>query len=113
MKQNLTDELKDIFTDSKEWVKLQVEYAKLTAAEKITILGGAIALSAICLLIGVVILFVLALSLIDTFKMIMSPALACLTVSGCLIILMVLLVMFKKPLILNPIAKFLTKLFLN
>lgn len=113
MKDNLTDKVKEVFADSKEWVQLQVEYAKLTAAEKMTILGGAVALGAICLLIGVVILFVLALSLIDTFKMFMSPALACLAVSGCLVVLMVLLIIFKKPLILNPIAKFLTKLFLN
>lgn len=113
MQEKLTDELKQVFSDSKDWVKLQIEYTKLTAAEKVTILGGAIALGAICLLIGVVILFVLALSLIDTFKMIMVPALACLSVSGILILLMVLLIIFKKPLILNPIAKFLTKLFLG
>lgn len=113
MKEKLTDEIKSIFSDSKEWITLQIEYTKLTAAEKMTILGGAITLGAICLLIGVVILFVLALSLIDTFKLFMAPALACLAVSGCLIILMVILVIFKKPLILNPIAKFLTKLFLN
>ncbi len=113
MKEKLTDDLKDAFADSKEWVRLQIEYTKLTAAEKVTILGGAVTLGAICLLIGVVILFVLALSLIDTFKMFMSPALSCLAVSGILIILMILLIVFKKPLILNPIAKFLTKLFLS
>lgn len=113
MKEKLTDNLKDTILDSKEWLRLQIEYTKLTAAEKVTILGGAIALGAICLFIGVVILFVLAMCLIDAFKAIMSPVLACLSVSGILIVLMVLLIVFKKTLILNPIARFITKLFLN
>ena len=43
----------------------------------------------------------------------MSPVLACLSVSGILLLLMLVFIVFKKPLIMNPIAKFLTKLFLS
>ncbi|MBD5336280.1 MAG: hypothetical protein HDR95_03085 [Bacteroides sp.] len=109
----LTDKIKEVVQDSKDWVNLQVEYAKLTAAEKITILGGAVALVTICLLISVVILFVLTQCLVDAFELIMSPVLACLSVSGILLLLMLVFIVFKKPLIMNPIAKFLTKLFLS
>lgn len=114
MKDNkILNDIKDIIANSKEWAQLQLEYTKLTAAEKFTILGGAIVVGAICMLIGVVILFVVAVCLIDIFKMIMLPVLACLAAIGILLLLMAGILVFKKPLILDPIAKFLTKLFLQ
>ncbi len=40
MKEKLTDERKELFTQGRDWVKLEVEYAKLTVAEKFTILAS-------------------------------------------------------------------------
>lgn len=113
MKDKITDEFKEIFSQTKKWITLEIRYAKLTAAEKCTILMGAIALALISLLIGMVILILLAWSLVDFLREFMSPSLACLSVSGVLVLVIILIVVLRNPLVINPISRFLTKLFIE
>ncbi len=113
MKGNLTDQIKDIFTQGKRWVELEAEYVKLTAAEKFTVLTGTAVLGAICLISGMVVIILLAFALADVFKIIMSPALAYLCVSGVMILLILLVYFLRRKLIFDPIARFITRLFLD
>ncbi len=113
MKDKLTDEIKDLFSQGRDWIKLEVEYAKLTLAEKFTILASAMIIGAVCLLMGMVVLILLAFSLVEVFKMLMAPGLAYLSVAGVICILIVLLYVMRKPILLNPIARFITRLFIN
>lgn len=113
MKDKLTDEIKDLFSQGKDWVKLEVEYAKLTVAEKFTILTSAMIIGAVCLLMGMVVLILLAFALVEVFKMLMAPGLAYLSVAGVICILILLLYLLRKPILLNPIARFITRLFIN
>lgn len=110
MKEKLTDEIKDIFAQSKTWVKLEIEYAKLTLAEKFTMLMSALIIGAVCLLLGMVVLILLSISLAQLFCMIMHPALAYLSAAGVIVLLVVLVIIFKRPLLLTPISKFITRL---
>lgn len=113
MKESLTKEIGEIFTQSRRWAELQIEYTKLTAAEKATIMTSTFVVGAICGLLGMVVVILLSLSLTDLFKMIMAPALAYLTVSGILILLIILLYVFRQPVIYNPIARYMTRLLLT
>lgn len=111
MKNSIISEIKEIFTESHNWAKLELEYIKLTAAEKFTILLSTLILGAICLLIAMVVLILLAFSVVDVFKLFMPPALACLSVGGILLLLILIIYLLRKPLLLNPIARFITRLF--
>lgn len=113
MKEKLTDELRDLFTQGKDWVKLEVEYAKLTLAEKFTILASAMIIGAICLLLGIVVLILLSFSVVELFKMIMAPALAYLAVGGIVCLLIVLIFLFRRRILIDPIARFITRLFIT
>lgn len=113
MKQKLTDELRDIFIEGRQWLRYEIDYAKLTMAEKATILASAVALGAVCLLLGIVVLIMLALSLKCLFELFMAPALAYLCSAGCIAVILVVVMLLRKPLILDPIARFLTKLFIQ
>lgn len=113
MKDSIPNQIKSLLRQTRNWVQLEAEYLKLTAAEKFTILAGSFVLGAVCLLVGMVIVILLALSLADVFKSIMSPALAYLSVSGVLLLMVVALFIFRRQLILDPIAKFITRLFLD
>ena len=113
MKEKLTEELKDILAQGRDWVKLEVEYAKLTVAEKFTVLLSAMIIGAICLLMGMVVLILLSLSLVELFKMMMVSALAYLAVSGIICLLILVLYLLRNPLLLNPIARFITRLLIN
>lgn len=94
-------------------MKLEVEYAKLTLAEKMTMLFSAMIIGAICLLMGMVVLILLAFALVELFRLMMSPALAYLSSAGVIVVLIVLFYLFRKPLLLNPIARFITRLFIS
>lgn len=113
MKEKLTDELKDLLMQGKEWARLEVEYAKLTVAEKFTVLISTFIIGAICLLMGMVVLILLGFSLAELFKLMMAPALAYLSAAGVMCLLALLIFLLRKPLMLSPIARFITKLFFS
>lgn len=113
MKTKLTDELRELLDQGINWAKLETEYIKLTAAEKLIILlstliiGGIMAL----LLLPVFIMFLFAL--VGVFRLIMPAPLAYLTVGGIVLLIIFVLFLMRKPLIINPISRFMTKLFLD
>lgn len=113
MKDNLSSEIKDIFTNGKNWLKLEIEYAKLTVAEKLTMLMSALIIGAVCLLLGIVVLILLAFALVEVFKSFMLPGLAYLSVGGIICILILLIYLLRKPILLDPIARLITKLFIE
>ena len=113
MKESLTDNLKTIVDNARRWVSLEVEYAKLTVAEKVTVLLTTLIIGAVCLLLGMVIIILFSFSLVDVFKTFMSPALACLSVGGILVLLIVLILLLRKPLLEDPIARLISKLILD
>ncbi|MDE7347797.1 MAG: hypothetical protein K2N48_13790 [Muribaculaceae bacterium] len=112
-KNTLLDELKNIIARSKDWATLELEYAKLTAAEKITVLAGAAVAGAVCLLLGMVALILFGISLAYVFQLFMAPALAFLATGGVMLLLMALVYFFKEQMIMNPIAKMLTRVLLK
>lgn len=113
MKEKLTQEIKDIFQQSSNWVKLEVEYAKFTVAEKVTMLISAMIIGAVCLLLGISVLLMLSFALVELFKDFMNPALAYVSASGAIVVIMVIIYLLRKPLLLNPIAKYLTRVFFS
>lgn len=113
MKNSLLDEIKEIVSRSKDWAELEIEYAKLTMAEKITMVSGFAVIGAVCLLLFITALIMFGISLSYLFQMIMCPALAYLSSGGCILVLMALIFLVREPLILNPIAKAMTRILLK
>lgn len=113
MKISLIEEIRSIFDQSRSWLKLELEYAKLTAAEKITVLMSSLILGFVCLLLGMVVLIMLAFSLAELFKLMMCPSLAYLSTAGAICVLLLLLYLLRKPLLLNPIARLITRVFFD
>lgn len=113
MKINLLEEIRSIFDQSKTWLRLELEYAKLTIAEKLTLLMSTLIIGFVCLLLGVVVLIMLAFSLAEAFRLIMNPALAYLSTAGVICLLLILLYLLRKPLLLNPIARLITRVFFD
>lgn len=113
MKNSLLDEIKEIAARSKDWAELEIEYAKLTLAEKITMVSGFAVIGAVCLLLFITALIMFGISLSYLFQLIMCPALAYLASGGCILVLMALIFLVRDPLILNPIAKAMTKILLK
>lgn len=105
---------KKLFNEARKYFSLEWDYTKLTAVEKMAVLLSAIAFVAVVLIIGVFIVHYLFSALIS----LLASALGC-TWGAQLIAVAILLVMllvvfaFKKQLIVDPVARFVSKLFLK
>lgn len=113
MKEKLIDEIKDILKQSASWARLELEYAKFTVAEKFTMLVSALIIGAVCMLLGVIVLILLAFAGVELFKLMMAPALAFCSMAGVMCVIVLLIYLCRRPLLLNPIAKFITRLFFS
>lgn len=113
MEKTKGEELKNAITNIKAWLNMEVEYLKLTASEKLSILISTLILVMVLFIVGLVVLIVFAFALIDLFGLFMPHALACVTVGGIFLLLIVILYMLRNPLVVNPITKLITKLFLT
>lgn len=113
MEKKLGNEMKTVVDDLKKWLSLEVEYLKLTAAEKISVLVSTLILVIVLFIVFMVVLIVFAFALVDLFNLMMPHALACVTVGGILLLLIGMLYLLRNPLVVNPITKLITKLFLT
>ena len=113
MKSKLTDELKELLAQSINWAKLEVEYLKLTAAEKLIILVSMLVIGGMVmiLLLPAILMFLFALA--QVFIGFMPVAVAYVCVGGIVIICLGILVVFRKSLVINPVAKFISKVLLD
>lgn len=105
--------MKSAVSDLKQWLTLEIEYLKLTAAEKVSVLVSTLILVIVLFIVFMVVLILLAFSLVDLFCLFMPHSLACLSVGGILLLLIGLLYLLRIPLVVNPITKLITKLFLT
>lgn len=113
MKPKITDEIKELITQSINWAKLEVEYLKLTAAEKIIVLisMSVIGVTILLLLLPAILMFLFALA--QVFIGFMPVAVAYVVVGGIVLLFLGLLIVLRKPLIYNPVAKFISKVLLD
>lgn len=110
---SLLDQFKSIIARSKDWATLELEYAKLTAAEKITVLAGTAVTGMVCLMLGMTALLLFGISLAYLLQELMCRSLAFL-ISGCIIIVVMIVIYFlREKMIMNPIAKIITKILLK
>lgn len=98
----------------KNYVSMEVEYAKISLVEKLAEIFSTIAIVAIVLIMCSGVLFYLSFSFVAYMDEILgSEVLAYLVVSGLIALLLLLLIVLRKWLVINPIARFLSRLLLT
>ena len=103
-----------LYEEGKRYLKLELDYSKLTAVEKLAVLLSSIAFVAVITILGAFVLFYLASTMVMTIaEWTGNEWSGNLIVAALLLVCVVLVVAFRKPLITDPIARFVTKLFLN
>lgn len=111
---NSLDRIQQLFTEIKKYVELQKEYTKLEITEKLSILLSTLILVLLVVTLSMVALFYASFML----AYILEPYVGGLMVSFGIIasfhlILISLLIYFRRKWIINPMVKFLAELFLN
>jgi hypothetical protein len=93
---------------AKRYAAVNIEYAKLTAAEKFTLLAGALAVGVVALVCLSFMLVFLSLACVEGFRCLMPLALAYVCTAAIYLVIAVVVIKLRKPLILNPISRFIT-----
>lgn len=105
---------KKLFNEARKFFALEWDYTKLTAVEKLAVLLSATAFVAVVIIIVTIALSYLFSALIT----VLASALGCvwgaqLIAAALLLLLLLVVVAFKQRLIVDPITRFVSKLFLK
>lgn len=106
----LTERLNRLKTIAVRFIEVNIEYLKLTAVEKFTMLAGMFALGIVCTAAVCFIFLFLGFSCSELFKLFMPPALAYLSTAGVFLLVCILLILLRNQLILTPISRLLTRI---
>ena len=105
---------KKLFSEARKYFSLEWDYTKLTAVEKMAILLSATAFVAVVIIIATFVLHHLFTALISVLASAMGCTWGAHLIAACLLMILLLVaIAFKKQLIVDPIARFLSKLFLK
>ena len=101
-----------LFEEGKKYINLQIDYAKLTATEKISVILGMSVLFAVILVLsvgaGIYLSFALVYLLEPLVGIVGSYA-----IGAVFLLLIAIVILFKKKLILVPITRFISKVLLD
>lgn len=107
-------DIKKLIDEGRRYLKLELNYSKLTAVEKMSILLSGIALVAVLVVLGAFAMLYIGNTLVKLLATALDSQWAAnLLVALLIVLLMVLLVLLRKPLIVDPITRYITKLFLS
>lgn len=109
-----TENFQQLYEDVKKYVFLQTEYLKVEFVEKLTILLSTLLIVTLIIVLAIIALFYLFFSLAYAIEpMVGSLSISFALIAGIYVILIGLLYVLRKQLIITPMVKFLSNLFLN
>jgi len=112
--QEPSDNFQQLYSDIKKYVELQSEYVKVEFVEKLTILLSTLLIIILLLILAICALFYTFFSLAYTLESVVgSLASSFAIISGLYVSLIIIFYILRKQLVINPLVKFLSNLFLN
>jgi hypothetical protein len=108
-----TDSIQSLWTEAKSYLELQKEYLKLDSAEKLSVLLSAVATAAVCLVLALAALFFFVIAFALWLAKIVGGAWSFSIMGGVLLLLIIIILLFRKRWIVQPVARFVAKLFVG
>lgn len=97
----------------RRYVTLKLDYARLTTAEKLTILLSSIAFYATVVCVGTIVLIFVSIGVGHLLATTVAHTAAYLYVAAFYLLLFILLLVFRRKIFVDPVCRFITKLFVN
>ena len=110
MAERESDSITNITALLKHIAGLYIHNARLTAAEKLTLLFSAVALYSIAMILGMVALVFITMGIASVLAAYIAPFWSYLIVGGVFVLMIVAMFLFRSQILLNPIARFMSKL---
>ncbi len=102
-----------IYSEAKRLVGLELENARLLATEKLTLLLGRIALVAVCFVVSATALVFMSMAVADFLLQDLPPRWTYLIIAVFYILIIVIAASFRRRLIIDPIARFISRVLLD
>lgn len=110
----IDNEYKQLWQQVKKHISLQLQYSKLTLAEKLTLLASRLILVMIAIMLGASVMLILSGALIVALAAVVGETwIACLIVAAIYLVLLLLVFAYRQSLIIDPVTRFITKLLLG
>jgi len=112
--QKPAENFQQLYDEVKKYVSLQTEYVKVEFVEKLTVLLSTILIISLITILVIIALFYLLFSLAYAVEPIVgSLSISFALIAGVYVILIGILILLRKRIIINPLVKFLSNLFLT
>lgn len=98
---------------ARRYLSLNFENFKLAATEKTTLMVSAMLLTLACLLLGVILLFFVSLGVVQFLAPVFGLACSYLIMAAFVAIVGIAIFLLRKPLIYNPVARFISRVLLK
>ncbi len=112
-KENSSTAYQHLYDEVRRLVGLEVENARLMVTEKLTMLLGRVTLVAVCFVISACVLIFLSMSISDLLLENFKPWATYMIVAGFYALLICIVALFRRQLIVDPIARYLSRVFLD
>ncbi|MDE7449909.1 MAG: phage holin family protein [Paramuribaculum sp.] len=109
---NRENSFKRLWSIALNYFKLNVQELKLTASEKVTVLLSATAVALILAMLAVLVVLFLSLAAVQWLASALPMGWAYAIVAGIYIVLGVVIFLLRKPLIIDPVARFISRVLL-
>ena len=108
------ENFQQLFFEFKKYLELQKEYTKLELTEKLTILFSTLIMILVLIILGMVALFYLLFALAYILEPLVGGLMSSFAIiAGINVVLIALVIIFRKQLIISPMVNFLANLFLT
>lgn len=104
---------RQIFEEGKKYLTLQFDYVKLTATEKISLIGSMTLVLILALIFMTGAMFYLSFALVYLMEPYIGLMWSYAVLAGIALLCAVVVIVFRTPLIINPITRFLTQVLLS
>lgn len=95
------------------YITVQIDYARLTSAEKLTILLSTVAFYATAVCVGTLVLIFISVGVGHLLASTVAKEAAYLYVAAFYLVVFVLLLIFRRRIFVDPICRFITRLLIN
>lgn len=110
---NQNSSVNELLQSVKRLASLHFDYARLTAAEKMTVLLSTIAFYSMVVIVGTLVLIFVSIGVGHMLASTIARVPAYLYVAAFYLVLFILLFVLRKKLFIDPIARFISKLFVK
>lgn len=108
-----TSQLNSLWKEIRETVVLNIDYAKLTAAEKITVLLSTIAFALVAFVMVSTIIFFISLGVVLLMSKSTGIFGASMIMAGIYAVLLIIVFLLRRTVLINPIARFVSHLIIK